>query len=85
MLMELNAQTVKWFKLLDEQLDPLMSLGALTLSVKHRFHCCCLFAGFPCDCVYVRVVCYDATGSVLGLDMVVVLVLMVRMGTFLDG
>lgn len=62
MLMELNAQTVKWFKLADEQLDPLMSLGALTLSVKHRFHCCRLFAVFPCDCVRVRL--RDATGPV---------------------
>lgn len=41
MSVELNAQTVKWFKIPDEQLDPLMSLAALTLSVKHRFHCCC--------------------------------------------
>lgn len=84
--MELNAQTVKWFKLPDEQLDPLMSLGALTLSVKHRFHCCRLFAASPCNCVHVRVRVSVATGPICGLEMVVVLVvLMVWMGSYLDG
>lgn len=36
-MMELKAQTVKWFKLSDELLDPLTSLGALTASLKARF------------------------------------------------
>lgn len=60
MSVELNAQTVKRFKLPDEQLDPLMSLGAVTLSGKHRFHCCsqqtgkCCLPGFLVDCVHVK-------------------------------
>lgn len=91
MSLELNAQTVKWFKLPDEQLDPLMSLGALTLSGKRRFHCCsswtlkCRLSAAPSlhDCMCVC----ESTGSVLGLEMVVVLVLlvvMVWMGSYLD-
>lgn len=43
-MMELNAQTLKWFKLSDELLDPLMSLGALTSSLKARFS---LLPSFP--------------------------------------
>lgn len=74
MMMELNAQTVKWFKLSDELLDPLTSLGALTPSLKARFSL------FP----------PGGSGPVLGLETLVVvvllvlLVIMVWMGSWLD-
>lgn len=67
--MQLNAQTVKWFKLSDELLDPLTSLGGLTPSLKARFSLLPPHGG---------------TGPVLGLEMlVVVLVIMVWMGSYL--
>lgn len=72
MMMELNTQTVKWFKLSDELLDPLTSLGALTASLKARFSL------FP----------PGGSGPVLGLETLVVvvllLVIMVWMGSWLD-
>lgn len=89
MSVELNAQTVKWFKLPDEQPDPLMCLGVPSLSEKHRFHCCSYqtvkryLAGFFFDYVHVRVcvhVC-DAAGPVLGLGIVAV---MVWIGSYQD-
>lgn len=89
MSVELNAQTVKWFKLPDEQLDPLMCLGVPSLSEKPRFHCCsyqtvkCCLAGFFFDYVRVKVCVHvsDAAGPVLGLEMVVV---MVWIGSYQD-
>lgn len=73
MMMELNAQTVKWFKLSDELLDPLTSLGALTASLKARFS----LSPPP-----------GGSGPVLGLEtlvvLVLVLVIMVWMGSWLD-
>lgn len=63
--MELSAQTVKWFKLSDELLDPLMSLGALTPSLKARFS---LLSSFPPwwyrSCPWIR----DAGAGDNGLD-----------------
>lgn len=64
--MELNAQTVKGFRLSDELLDPLMSLGALAPAIKSTFS---LLSSFPPrpyrSCLWVR----DVDGAAAdGLD-----------------